>query len=1808
MADDQSNSKNKKPSLPKLNVYPNQPSPAYGGKHGLPRTSQSPRPSRPPSPSRPLATYPQCPPSPSRPFATYPQCPPSPSKLPYNSLYRAPANPLPQNNNLYRTVPQRGSGEQLQFPPRPFYNQSSQNSRNSSTVDFGNDSATSSNSQDRGVENIEGFGYEAGFAPSKESSANFNNYSFGYNHINTSRTYQPSHTSWSSNNGKVPVSKDEIEEIFTDLTNKFGFQKENMKNMLDHLMVMLDSRASRMTPSQALLSLHADYIGGVNANYRKWYFTAKMDVDDGLPETENYILEWNRRMSAMSQHDRTRQLALWLLLWGEAAQVRFMSECLCFIFKLANDYYNSPECKENTQPVPEGEYLKNVITPLYRYIRDQGYEVQSGKFVKKEKDHVDTIGYDDINELFWYPEMINRIVLQNGTSIISLPRSQRYLSLDQVNWDRVFVKTYKEKRTWLHLIVNFTRIWIIHVSVFWYYVAYSAPLIYTSEDVEEPAVHMSVVAFGGAISAFFMIFANICEFFFIPLTKENTKMLLRRFAFLFIILIMNAAPTYYIVMMSRRGSTSLIIAIIQLIISCFTTIVFSIAPSARLFGGPSKGSSKYKALNTFTANYASLSIKDRVISIGLWCCIFASKFVESYFFLILYLKDSVETMFKMRIPDCNDRFFGNSLCSLMPLLITIFVCFLDLVLFFLDTYLWYVVWNTIFSMAYALTLRSSVFSSWKNIISMIPERIYTKILATNNMEVQYQPIVLVPRIWNAIIHSMYNKNLLSYENVRKLTYTQVLGPNGDVISNPPTLFVDCNDKQCYPSMSEADRRITFFAQSLSNSIPNPLPVQNMPTFTVLTPHFSETILLKLREIIRGEDQNTRYTLLEYLKKLYPDEWENFITDTKILSDEENKMSEGYNSEKEDEEDNMSEEKNADDLVVDMVGFKSSSPEYTLRTRIWASLRSQTLYRTISGFMNYSEAIKLLYSVENPDIFNSYADHPEEFENEMELMARRKFKFIVSMQRYNEFTKEEQEEADFLLNVYPDLLIAYIDEVPPEQEGDEPTVFSVLIDGHCELLPDGKRKPKFRIQLPGNPILGDGKSDNQNHAIIFYRGEYLQLIDANQDHYLEECIKIRNVLSEFEQYDMPRKPYSSTAEQLTESPIAIVGAREYIFSENCGALGDVAARKEQTFGTLTQRIVAKVGGRLHYGHPDFLNGIFMTTRGGISKAQKGLHLNEDIYAGMNAFIRGGRIKHSEYIQCGKGRDLGFGSILNFTTKIGTGMGEQMLSREYYYIGTQLDLDRFLTFYYAHPGFHINNTFIMLSIQLFVLCMVFVGAMKAGIKEEICDKSLEEQEDPCYDFDPITDWIKRSIISIVIVLFVTFLPLFFQELIEKNFLRSFICLCRHFMSLSPFFEVFTTKIYADSLITNLRFGGARYIATGRGFATTRLKFYELYSTFAGPGIYVGMKLLLMLTFVSITSWLPHLTYLWASVIALCVSPFLFNPHQFALTEFIIDYREFLRWMSRGNSQSHAKSWIGYCRFSRTRITGYKRKRLGHASENIVTDVPRPSLSVIFVSEVLIQLLSATLCIIAFMFVKSREPNAKKTSGVIVVCAIAIGPMLMNAVMLAVLFIVSFFLQPILRFKKFGSSIAVIAHTWAIINLIGAFELLWILEGKLANAVLGMICLAAIQNFVFKVMITLFLTREFKHDETNLAWWTGKWLGRGLGSSIATQPFREYICKIVEMSLFATDFILGHVLLFLLVPFCLIPRIDKIHSTMLFWLKPSKQIRPPIFTPQQQKERNRILWTYGTLFFLMLLLFAALIVGPTKFLNFKLSVPTF
>ena len=109
-----------------------------------------------------------------------------------------------------------------------------------------------------------------------------------------------------------------------------------------------------------------------------------------------------------------------------------------------------------------------------------------------------------------------------------------------------------------------------------------------------------------------------------------------------------------------------------------------------------------------------------------------------------------------------------------------------------------------------------------------------------------------------------------------------------------------------------------------------------------------------------------------------------------------------------------------------------------------------------------------------------------------------------------------------------------------------------------------------------------------HAL---RASFLTL----QEGYLEESLKIANVLREF---DLPIPG---------GGPPAIVGFREHIFS-GLGTLGTFAATAELVFGTLVQRTLARpLWCRYHYGHPDVMDKLALVSQGGLSKATKGLNL-------------------------------------------------------------------------------------------------------------------------------------------------------------------------------------------------------------------------------------------------------------------------------------------------------------------------------------------------------------------------------------------------------------------------------------------------------------------------------------------------------------------------------------------------------------------------------------------------------------------------
>lgn len=1626
------------------------------------------------------------------------------------------------------------------------------------------------------------------------------NLELNYDNPYTSKHSREPYPAWTCDEDAT-LSIESIEEIFISLTDMFGFQRDSMRNMFDHFMTLLDSRASRMPAAKALESLHADYIGGDHANYRKWYFAAYFDLEPKDMNTGNTLdstnpgvdnswatnsdaetmqtaeERWRLRMKRMAPEEQARQLALYLLCWGEANQVRFMPECLCFIFKCADDFCNIPNSSSSESPVPNSEiqelyFLNHIITPIYYFLRDQGYEVQDGVYVRRDRDHDKVVGYDDCNQLFWYGEGLRSIVLHDKTQLIDIPPSERYRRLGDVNWSKCFRKTYKESRSLFHLLVNFNRIWIIHLTVFWFYTAWNAPAIivgptYEQQVNQKPSTtkQLSMLGFGGTIAPLIQIIATLAEWVYVPRRWPGAQPLGIKFVLLWVALAINAAPGVKIYLFPGPKKLDQYLGMAHFAIATHTFLFLAIMPSGNLLGGFfRKKSHRPSASQVFTANYPKLHGNNVFFSYFFWMVVFGAKFGESWVFLALSLRDPIRYLYIMKIETCQgDRLLGSILCKHQPTVLLTMTVLTDLIFFFLDTYLWYILVNTICSILRSFYLGSSIWTPWRNVFSSLPKRIYTKILATSHMEIKYKPKTLVSQIWNTIVISLYREHLISIDQIQSLLYHQVPSErSGRMTLRAPNFFIAKSDEwfgsQFFPSNSEAERRISFFAQSLSTPMPETMSVDSMPIFTVMIPHYSEKILFSLREIIREEDHYSRLTMLEYLKQLHPHEWECFVKDTKTLADE-NEESDSTDG---NDKDRM--RRKIDDLPFYCIGFKSSAPEYALRTRIWASLRAQTLYRTVSGFINYSRAIELLYRVENPEVVQLLSRNPERLDSELKRMSRRRFRLVIAMQRYARFRQEELENTEFLLRAYPDVQIAYLDEDVPEDG--ERRVYSALVDGHSEVLENGTRKPKFRVQLSGNPILGDGKADNQNHALIFYRGEYIQLIDANQENYLEECLKIRSILAEFNEIKPEHiSGYSDDAKG--KEPIAIVGTREYIFSENVGVLGDIAAGKEQTFGTLFARTLAQLGGKLHYGHPDFINGIFMTTRGGVSKAQKGLHLNEDIYAGMNAIMRGGRIKHCEFYQCGKGRDLGFGSILNFVTKIGIGMGEQMLSREYYHLGTQLPLDRFLSFYYAHAGFHLNNVFIMSSIQMFLLTILNFGSLRHETirchynrHTPITDPLLPTG---CVNTDALMDWVYRCTLSIFLVFLMSFIPLTVQGLIENDPWRAALRFFKHISSLSPLFEVFVCQVYSSSLQQNLSFGGARYIGTGRGFATARIPFGVLYARFAGPSIYLGARLLMLILFATLTVWQPALVWFWVTTTGLIFSPFLYNPHQFAWDDFFIDYREYIRWLFRGHSRFHGSSWITFCRLSRIQVTGLKRKSLGGSSTPICTDASRPTITNLIFSEIIMPLLTVVATMIPYLYINAQtgvlsanNGNAiiKPTDALIRVLAVGFAPVAINTGTVAVMLCLSCLLGPLLSLccRNFGTVLASTAYSISVVALILSFEVMLFLEGfQFTRALAGMIVVTSLQRFLSKFLIATALTREIKTATASTAFWTGQWYS--LGRYSITQPFREFICKITESNMFAADFILGHLILFTMLPVVLVPKIDKVHTTMLFWLLP-------------------------------------------------------
>ena len=1401
--------------------------------------------------------------------------------------------------------------------------------------------------------------------------------------------------------------RDMVVEVFDGLQRKFGFQQHSADNQIEYVCSLLVSYAhnSSLSFEDSVRCAETQLL----QNYRNW--SAK-------------VLNVEQR-PYHSVDESLYKICLYQLIYGEAANVRFCPEYLCFLLHtMLNSSDNVP-----------GPFLKHAIVPMYSFLRDENYKsvVQDDqvRLARRSRDHSEVINYDDVNECFWKQSTIDGIAIgQLGRKLADFEPALQYAALGHVSWTASLQKTYYERRTILHVYVNFISIWIFHVVLF-----------LTLFLVAVGGEAVPLLGLSGLIASFMAFMALLFEKMFVSSVSYRSDHWKSSLVKVGALTVTNACvPTLWISLAVVRKFE--FIMYLQVFYSLISSILVIVLPRLKLSGNTSIDSNLRKRKRCET-----------LLSWSFWLILIVVKLSTSYNYLIRPFSVLFVGIFEDGIGACS-----SSLCKYSGWTALAALFILNMVLFMLDTYIWYTVGMTVFGVYEYLFTGASVLNDWKQAISNVTDRIASKLLAECNRTVKRSVLV-----WNSFVLSLFNDHVLSDVQCTEMIYRDQ--------DEPPFLRSPNIDKL----EPEAQRRIVFFSKSLASSMPSATCGHSSPIMSVLIPHFNEKILYSTRDLILSEDNFV--ALLDYIKSMHPEEWQNFLKWSSDGETLESKMSR------------------------DIIGFTSGNIEELTRMRIWASLRAQTLYRTVSGFYNYIWAQAALEC--SRIAYNGAAN----------------CNIVVAVQKYAHFNGDELENVEIMMNSFPQIKIAYVECV-------DNNYYSCLVDNQCDVV-DCRRTPRYRILLPGNPILGDGKSDNQNHAVIFTRGEIIQLIDANQDNYLEECFKFSNI-----------------ANELYDTETCVIGSRENIFSIGIGCLGDIAAAKEYTFGTITQRVLSRLGMRLHYGHPDFMNGPYMNSRGGISKAHKGLHLNEDIYAGMNAILRGGKIGHVEYYQCGKGRDLGLVSILGFVSKIGSGMGEQMLSREQFSMCLHLPIDYLWTFYFAHAGFHMNNLLSLVSIRIFLMSSLLIGAFAMIPKQ--CSTSVPEIS--CLDVSIISEWFQSAVSAIIGVLLISYVPWFAQTTCEFGFVTALKKIAKQFICFGPMFEVFITQEYAFSLYSiGLCQGSSNYISTGRGFATKRLPFHQLLSNFYHSSIITGILFALNIATLCSTVIGPmygFMLFFGFVAISLIISPFFFNPRQFRFVDFILDYKTLMKWFFECPKLQKETQWLTMHQNWRASLCG-----AGSVSKSTGS---RSSTIILLLQEIMLPLVFAALY--GFLYISVANVNVLQ---VVLRIFAPLGIVYGSAIGLSTgIFFVSLPFKLLVALNE--KAVLVIA---AVCNV--CFRVLSILI--VTAAIVGIVifeknrmfllwinsCFFFTMTRIISKLIFLLLSKDDFSHEASVNWWY-------FPLNESKIPFvknfrlltREFICKVCEFVNFGIDFFVSTFILIILFPFTLVPKLSFLHDRMLMW----------------------------------------------------------
>ncbi|KAK8339190.1 hypothetical protein V6Z12_A08G018200 [Gossypium hirsutum] len=239
----------------------------------------------------------------------------------------------------------------------------------------------------------------------------------------------------------------------------FGFQKDNVSNQREHVVLLLANEQSRHgipeepEPKLDEAAVQKVFLKSLD-NYIKWC---------------NYLCiqpVWSS-LDAVSKEKKVLFVSLYFLIWGEAANIRFLPECLCYIFHHMAREMDEALRQQIAQPAnscsKDGvvSFLDQVITPLYDVVAAEAANNENGR-----APHSAWRNYDDFNEYFWSLHCFDLSWPWRKTSFFQKPEPRSKNPLKLGGGQHRGKTSFVEHRTFFHLYHSFHRLWIFLVMMF----------------------------------------------------------------------------------------------------------------------------------------------------------------------------------------------------------------------------------------------------------------------------------------------------------------------------------------------------------------------------------------------------------------------------------------------------------------------------------------------------------------------------------------------------------------------------------------------------------------------------------------------------------------------------------------------------------------------------------------------------------------------------------------------------------------------------------------------------------------------------------------------------------------------------------------------------------------------------------------------------------------------------------------------------------------------------------------------------------------------------------------------------------------------------------------------------------------------------------------------------------------------------------------------------------------------------------------------------------------------------------------------